>query len=64
MITDSRKIAKIEVEISELKGGMSILTIVNTSEPNSKTILTDKDAKELIELVDDYLTDKLNESKK
>lgn len=64
MITDSRRIAKIEVEISELKGGMSILTIVNTSEPNSKTILTDKDAKELIELVDDYLTDKLNESKK
>lgn len=64
MITDSRRIAKIEVEISELKGGMSILTIVNTSEPNSKTILTDKNAKELIELVDDYLTDKLNESKK
>lgn len=64
MITDSRRIAKIEVEISELKGGMNILTIVNTSEPNSKTILTDKDAKELIELVDDYLTDKLNESKK
>lgn len=64
MITDSRRIAKIEVEISELKGGMTILTMVNTSEPNSKTILTDKDAKELIELVDDYLTDKLNESKK
>ena len=64
MISDSKRIAKIEVDISELKGGMVILTITNMSEPNSKTILTDKDAKDLIELVDDYLTDKMNESKK
>lgn len=64
MINDSKRIAKIEVEISELKGGMVILTMTNTSEPNSKTILTDRDAKDLIELVDDYLTDKKNESKK
>lgn len=64
MISDSKRIAKIEVDISELKGGMVILTMTNMSEPNSKTILTDKDAKDLIELVDDYLTDKINESKK
>ena len=64
MINDSKRIAKIEVDISELKGGMVILTMTNMSEPNSKTILTDKDAKDLIELVDDYLTDKINESKK
>lgn len=64
MINDSKRIAKIEVDISELKGGMVILTMTNMSEPNSKTILTDKDAKDLIELVDDYLTDKMNESKK
>ena len=64
MINDSKRIAKIEVDISELKGGMIILTMTNMSEPNSKTILTDKDAKDLIELVDDYLTDKMNESKK
>lgn len=64
MINDSKRIAKIEVDISELKGGMVILTMTNMSEPNSKTILTDKDAKDLIELVDDYLTNKMNESKK
>ena len=64
MINDSKRIAKIEVDISELKGGIVILTMTNMSEPNSKTILTDKDAKDLIELVDDYLTDKMNESKK
>ena len=64
MISDSKRIAKIEVDISELKGGMIILTMTNMSDPNSKTILTDKDAKDLIELVDDYLTDKMNESKK
>lgn len=64
MINDSKRIAKIEIDISELKGGMVILTMTNMSEPNSKTILTDKDAKDLIELVDDYLTDKMNESKK
>lgn len=67
MINDSKIIAKIEVEISELRnGGMVILTMTNTFDPNSKTILTNKDAKGLIELVDDYLylTDKTNESKK
>ena len=64
MINDSKRIAKIEIDISELKGGMVILTMTNMSEPNFKTILTDKDAKDLIELVDDYLTDKMNESKK
>lgn len=64
MISDLKRIAKIEIDISELKGGMVILTMTNTSEPNSKTILTDKDAKDLIELVDDYLFNKTKESKK
>lgn len=64
MVSDLKRIAKIEIDISELKGGMVILTMTNTSEPNSKTILTDKDAKDLIELVDDYLFNKTKESKK